>query len=445
MKSTQSRTVVRGAFLLASLSLVGAACGSSSTAAKTTTAATTAASTTAASTAATGGTAGATADSSKICDAAGLVKAVEGGAAAGTLKGMANDPVATAASNNPVLTTLVKAVTAAGLGDTLNSAPKLTVFAPTDCAFANLDPATLKAALADPTGLLTTVLGFHVIVGQRLASADLAKTTSLDTFTKEKLTVSDVNGVITLNGKAHVLVPDIQTKNATVYLIDSVMIPPSVMKASAGTTSDSTMSTTASSTMSTTAGSTMSTTADSSMSTTGGSSTGAAADSSKICDAAGLVKAVEGGAAAGTLKGMANDPVATAASHNPVLTTLVKAVTAAGLGDTLNGAPKLTVFAPTDCAFANLDPATLKAALADPTGLLTTVLGFHVIVGQRLSSADLAKMTSLDTFTKEKLTVSDVNGVITLNGKAHVLVPDIQTANATVYLIDSVMIPPSVG
>jgi len=99
----------------------------------------------------------------------------------------------------------------------------------------------------------------------------------------------------------------------------------------------------------------------------------------------------------------------------------------------------------TSCAYANLDPATLKAARADPTGLLTTVLGFQVIVGQRLSSADLATMTTLDTVTKQKLTVSDKAGVITINGAAHVLVPDIQTANAMVYLIDSVMIPPSVG
>ena len=92
---------------------------------------------------------------------------------------------------------------------------------------------------------------------------------------------------------------------------------------------------------------------------------------------------------------MTDDPVATAASNNPVLTTLVTAVGAAGLGDTLNGAEALTVFAPTDCAFAALDPATLEAALADPTGLLTTVLGFHVIP-ERLSSEDLAGMTELD-------------------------------------------------
>ncbi len=167
----------------------------------------------------------------------------------------------------------------------------------------------------------------------------------------------------------------------------------------------------------------------------------APADSSTICDADGLVAAVEGGPAAGTLAGMADDPVGTAASSNPVLTTLVTAVQAAGLVDTLNGAEALTVFAPTDCAFAALDPATLDAALADPTGLLTTVLGFHVIP-ERLEPADLKGMTSLTTFTGATLPIDVMGDVITLNGgQATVLVPGIQTANATVYLIDAVLIP----
>ena len=174
-----------------------------------------------------------------------------------------------------------------------------------------------------------------------------------------------------------------------------------------------------------------------------GAAAPAGGDSSKICDAKGLVAAVQGGAKAGTLEGMANDPVATAASHNPVLTTLVAAVTAAGLGDTLNGAQALTVFAPTDCAFAALDPATLKAALADPKGLLTTVLGFHVIP-ERLSAKELAGKTELTTFTGEKLSVKAAGDKITLNGTTMVVVGDIQTANATVYLVDTVMLPPSV-
>jgi transforming growth factor-beta-induced protein len=167
-------------------------------------------------------------------------------------------------------------------------------------------------------------------------------------------------------------------------------------------------------------------------------------DPAKICDKDALVAAVQGGPAEGTLAGMTDDPVGTAASSNPVLTTLVTAVQAAGLVDTLNSADALTVFAPTDCAFAALDPATLKAALADPQGLLTQVLGFHVVAGQRLSAADLAGKNELMTFTNEKLPLGKDGESLTVGGgQAKVVVPDIQTANATVHLIDSVMMPPT--
>ncbi len=168
-----------------------------------------------------GATDAAVADSTQACDTDAIVEAVEGGAEEGTLDGMTDDPVGTAASNNPVLTTLTAAVTEAGLVDTLNTAEALTVFAPTDCAFAALDPATLDAALADPTGLLTTVLGFHVIPGEQIASADLSG--EYTTFTGETLTVEGDM----VAGQAQIVVPDIQTANATVHLIDSVMLPPS--------------------------------------------------------------------------------------------------------------------------------------------------------------------------------------------------------------------------
>ena len=171
---------------------------------------------------------------------------------------------------------------------------------------------------------------------------------------------------------------------------------------------------------------------------------GGAMASSEACDTDAIVALVQGGESEGTLEGMTDDPVATAASNNPVLTTLVTAVGAAGLGDTLNGAEALTVFAPTDCAFAELDPATLQAALDDPSGLLTQVLGFHVIAGQRLSSEDLAGVTELETFTGAMLPIEVDGDTISVGGgQATVLVPDIQTANATVFLIDSVMLPPA--
>ena len=92
---------------------------------------------------------------------------------AGSFSGMASDPVATAASNNPLLSTLVTAVGEAGLGETLNTAKDVTVFAPTNDAFAALDKATMDKAMADPEGLLTTVLTNHVVEG-RLAPDMLA-------------------------------------------------------------------------------------------------------------------------------------------------------------------------------------------------------------------------------------------------------------------------------
>jgi len=222
MKSRLTRSLVA----LASLSLVAAACGSDDPDTATTTAPSVA-ETTAPTTAETTGDTMAAMPSSEICDTDALVAAVQGGAEAGTLEGMADDPVATAASNNPVLTTLVTAVGAAGLGDTLNNAEALTVFAPTDCAFANLDPATLEAALADPSGLLTTVLGYHVVT-ERLSAADLADVTELTSFTGEILPVSVDGDTITVGDQAMVIVGDIQTSNATVFLVDTVMLPPSV-------------------------------------------------------------------------------------------------------------------------------------------------------------------------------------------------------------------------
>ncbi len=140
----------------------------------------------------------------------------------GSFSGMAADPVATAASNNPALSTLVTAVTAAGLGDSLNSADGITVFAPTNDAFAAMDKATLDKALADPTGLLTTVLTYHVVSG-RLAPDQLAGTH--ETLQGGTLEVTGSGEDFTVNGGAKVVCGNVQTANATVYLIDGVLLP----------------------------------------------------------------------------------------------------------------------------------------------------------------------------------------------------------------------------
>lgn len=140
----------------------------------------------------------------------------------------------------------------------------------------------------------------------------------------------------------------------------------------------------------------------------------------------------------GSFDGMALDPVATAASNNPALSTLVTAVKKAGLVDSLNSADGITVFAPVNDAFAKLDKATLDKALGDPKGLLTTVLTYHVVPG-RLSPDELAgKHTTLQGGS---LTVTGSGEDFTVNGTAKVVCGNVPTANATVYLIDGVLLP----
>ena len=139
----------------------------------------------------------------------------------GSFDGMSTDPVATAASNNPLLKTLVKAVTEADLAKTLNSSEDITVFAPTDDAFAAMDQATLDKAMGDPKGLLTTVLTHHVVEG-RLAPEDLAGTH--ETLAGDKITVKGSGEDFTV-GEANVVCGDVQTANATVYIVDSVLLP----------------------------------------------------------------------------------------------------------------------------------------------------------------------------------------------------------------------------
>jgi uncharacterized surface protein with fasciclin (FAS1) repeats len=135
---------------------------------------------------------------------------------------MAEQPVATAASQNPALSTLVSAVTKAGLVDTLNSAQAITVFAPTNDAFAKIPKATLNQVLADKA-TLTKILTYHV-VDQRQAPTDLAAG-KLATLQGGTITTTKSADTYTAND-ARVVCGNLQTRNATVYLIDTVLMPP---------------------------------------------------------------------------------------------------------------------------------------------------------------------------------------------------------------------------
>ncbi|MGY5102853.1 fasciclin domain-containing protein [Streptomyces sp. 900105245] len=141
---------------------------------------------------------------------------------AGSFDGMAKDPVATAASNNPALSTLVTAVKKAGLVDTLNNAQDITVFAPTNDAFKKIPKATLDKVLADKAQL-TKILTYHV-VGQKLAPKDL-ENGSFDTLEKSKVTTSGSGESYTVNDNAKVVCGNVKTANANVYIVDTVLMP----------------------------------------------------------------------------------------------------------------------------------------------------------------------------------------------------------------------------
>ena len=143
---------------------------------------------------------------------------------------------------------------------------------------------------------------------------------------------------------------------------------------------------------------------------------------------------------AGSFTGMATAPVATAASANPLLSTLVAAVKAAGLVDTLNSASNITVFAPDNAAFAKIPAATLKGILANKAEL-TKILTYHVASG-RYTAAQLASGAKIKTLEGGTVTPAMMAGSYSVNG-ASVVCGNVQTANATVYIINTVMTPPS--
>jgi uncharacterized surface protein with fasciclin (FAS1) repeats len=143
---------------------------------------------------------------------------------------------------------------------------------------------------------------------------------------------------------------------------------------------------------------------------------------------------------AGSFSGMAAAPVATAASANPVLSTLVAAVKKAGLVDTLNSAQNITVFAPDNAAFAKIPAATLDKVL-DNKAELTKILTYHVVSG-RYTPSQLAGGMALKTLEGGSVTPALMSGTYTVNG-ANVVCGNVQTANATVYIINNVLMPPS--
>ncbi len=151
---------------------------------------------------------------------------------------------------------------------------------------------------------------------------------------------------------------------------------------------------------------------------------------------------------AGSSAGMAEDPVGTAASNNPLLSTLVAAVTAADLGDALNDPEaEYTVFAPINSAFEALPEGTVESLTTDPAQMetLVNILSQHVVADGKMSIDDLiaaGEVTALNDGTDTIEAAGDTFTVVGDSGEpATVVCGNVETANATVHLIDTVLMP----
>ncbi|WP_445628771.1 fasciclin domain-containing protein [Nostoc sp. DSM 114167] len=118
--------------------------------------------------------------------------------------------------------------------------------------------------------------------------------------------------------------------------------------------------------------------------------------------------------------------------------TLVAAVQAAGLVDTLKGAGPFTVFAPTDEAFSKLHEGTVDSLLAD-VPLLTRILTYHVVSGKVLST-DVVNLDSAPTVEGSSIKIDASNGAVKINN-ATVITPDVEADNGVIHVIDTVLIP----
>jgi uncharacterized surface protein with fasciclin (FAS1) repeats len=139
----------------------------------------------------------------------------------------------------------------------------------------------------------------------------------------------------------------------------------------------------------------------------------------------------------GSMHGMASEPVVTAARHNPLLTTLASEVQKAGLTGTLDSAGSITVFAPDNQAFAKLTQhdMTMMSGAAE----LARILKYHVVTG-RVTPAELSSGMTLKTLEGSQLRTSKMGSTYEVNSAA-ITCGNLHTANATVYIINTVLMP----
>jgi uncharacterized surface protein with fasciclin (FAS1) repeats len=400
---------------------------------------------------------------------------------------------------SPDHNTLEAAVIAAELADDLSGAGPFTVFAPTDAAFAALPAGTVDALLVNPTGDLATILLYHVL-GLQALSTELVDGMMVTTLQGEEITVSiNANGVFINN--AQVTVADITASNGVVHVIDAVLLPPvmptnTIMDVVANSADHNTLEAALvasglNETLSNPGSFTLFAPTDAAFALLPAGTvetllTDPFGELSNILlyhalDGVVLSTDLSDGLMATTIQGsditvtinangvFINDAqviaadvmtdngvvhvidavlLPPAAPTNTILdivvnsvdhNTLEAAVLAAGLQGALAGPGPLTVFAPTDAAFAALPAGTIDALLADPTGLLTDILLYHAVSGVALST-DLTDGMMVTTLEGTDVTVTiNANGVFI--NDAQVIVADIMADNGVVHVIDAVLVP----
>ncbi|WP_018467206.1 fasciclin domain-containing protein [Calidithermus timidus] len=135
----------------------------------------------------------------------------------------------------------------------------------------------------------------------------------------------------------------------------------------------------------------------------------------------------------------ANQTIAQIVASNPNFSTLLAAVQAAGLVETLSGPGPFTVFAPTNEAFAKIPKADLDALLKDKAAL-TKVLTYHVVAG-RVTSGEVVKLKEVKTVQGQSVAISVSGDMVVLNGSSKVTAVDIQASNGVIHVIDTVLLP----
>jgi transforming growth factor-beta-induced protein len=326
-------------------------------------------------------------------------------------------------------TTLLAALDAAGLAEELGSGGPYTVFAPTDDAFAAIPAETLDALLADPEGDLTTILTYHVVEGEYMA-ADLAGLESLDTLSGVPLTISVEGDTVMVDG-AMVIGADTVASNGVVHVIDAVMVPagvelPAVEEPAENVTEEMTEEPVEEPAENVTEEMTEAPVEEPAENVT-----------EEMTEAPVVVPPVEEEEPA-----VEEPNVVDCAVADGNFTTLVTLLELTGLNETLSDpALNVTVFAPTDEAFAQL-PAPIVEFLVNNTAardLLTEVLLYHVVNGTYMA-ADLEGVDNLTTLQNETLAINVTDGNVTVN-QANVTAADIECSNGVIHVIDGVLTP----